>query len=272
MKSGQHGPPPARPATGVHNGGDARSPDSRPGRPVRPADRRRRARRQCDAGADTRSDADAAGEPLPLPGFLTPADAAGAHRAPARQGRLPLWARLLGRPLHPWLKLDIETDPQVGADAAPDLLRAGRLRPVQRADPGRAPAARPACRSPLQPLRRRPAGAQARLRGAVAAQCQRAGPLAAGRRRTRPIPARWRGCWHAHRADPALDVQLVPVSIFVGRAPGQRSSGWFSVLFSENWTLVGRFRRLLAILLNGRDTLVQFAAADRPCATSSPRA
>jgi glycerol-3-phosphate O-acyltransferase len=51
----------------------------------------------------------------------------------------------------------------------------------------------------------------------------------------------------------------VPVSIFVGRAP-ERSSGWFSVLFSENWIIVGRFRRLLSILLNGRDTLVQFAA------------
>jgi glycerol-3-phosphate O-acyltransferase len=54
-------------------------------------------------------------------------------------------------------------------------------------------------------------------------------------------------------------VQLVPVSIFVGRAP-DRNNGWFSVLFSENWTLVGRFRRLLAILLNGRDTHVQFSA------------
>jgi glycerol-3-phosphate O-acyltransferase len=53
-------------------------------------------------------------------------------------------------------------------------------------------------------------------------------------------------------------VQLVPVSIFVGRAP-TRQSGWFSVLFSEHWVLVGRFRRLLAILLNGRDTLVQFS-------------
>src|SRR3546814_19579555 len=54
-------------------------------------------------------------------------------------------------------------------------------------------------------------------------------------------------------------VQLVPVSIFVGRSP-DKQSGWFSVLFSENWALVGRFRRLLAILLNGRDTQVQFAA------------
>ena len=52
---------------------------------------------------------------------------------------------------------------------------------------------------------------------------------------------------------------MVPVSIFVGRAP-DRESGWFSVLFSENWVVVGRFRRLLALALNGRDTHVQFAA------------
>ena len=46
------------------------------------------------------------------------------------------------------------------------------------------------------------------------------------------------------RAEADFDVRLVPVSIFVGRAP-QRESGWFSVLFSENWVVVGRFRRLL---------------------------
>jgi glycerol-3-phosphate O-acyltransferase len=57
---------------------------------------------------------------------------------------------------------------------------------------------------------------------------------------------------------PDQDVQLVPVSIFVGRAPN-RESGWFSVLFSENWVVVGRFRRLLALMLNGRDTHVQFS-------------
>ena len=60
------------------------------------------------------------------------------------------------------------------------------------------------------------------------------------------------------RTHPELDVQLVPVSIFVGRAP-DRQSGWFGVLFSENWVVVGRFRRLLALLLNGHDTIVQFS-------------
>ncbi len=54
------------------------------------------------------------------------------------------------------------------------------------------------------------------------------------------------------------DVQLQPVAIYVGRAPN-RSSGWFRVLFSENWVVVGRFRRLLALLLNGRDTIVHFS-------------
>lgn len=63
---------------------------------------------------------------------------------------------------------------------------------------------------------------------------------------------------HAHRKDLQLDVQLVPVSIFVGRAP-DRQSGWFAVLFSENWAIVGRFRRFIAILLNGRSTIVRFA-------------
>ena len=66
----------------------------------------------------------------------------------------------------------------------------------------------------------------------------------------------------AHRLYPEQDVQLVPVSIFVGRAP-TRQSGWFSVLFSENWALVGRFRRFVSVLLNGRDTLVRFSSSYR---------
>nr|MBP7981694.1 glycerol-3-phosphate 1-O-acyltransferase PlsB [Arenimonas sp.] len=66
----------------------------------------------------------------------------------------------------------------------------------------------------------------------------------------------------AHRLYPEQDVQLVPVSIFVGRAPN-RQSGWFSVLFSENWAIVGRFRRFVSILLNGRDTHVRYSPSFR---------
>ncbi|MCX7562489.1 glycerol-3-phosphate 1-O-acyltransferase PlsB [Xanthomonadaceae bacterium XH05] len=62
----------------------------------------------------------------------------------------------------------------------------------------------------------------------------------------------------ALEANPELDVQIVPVSIFVGRAP-DRQSGWFRVLFAENWAMAGRFRRFLAVLLNGRNTIVRFS-------------
>ena len=64
----------------------------------------------------------------------------------------------------------------------------------------------------------------------------------------------------AVQEDPTRDVQIVPVSIFVGRAP-DRSEGWFRVLFSENWQVVGRFRRFLSVLLNGRNTIVEFSPA-----------
>ncbi|HEX7326654.1 MAG TPA: glycerol-3-phosphate 1-O-acyltransferase PlsB [Rhodanobacteraceae bacterium] len=57
---------------------------------------------------------------------------------------------------------------------------------------------------------------------------------------------------------PERKLQLMPVAIYVGRAPN-RKSGWFSVLFSEDWAVVGHFRRMLAMLLNGRDTIVRFA-------------
>jgi glycerol-3-phosphate O-acyltransferase len=58
--------------------------------------------------------------------------------------------------------------------------------------------------------------------------------------------------------EPERNVQLMPVALYVGRAPN-RQSGWFSVLFSENWAVVGHLRRLLAMLLNGRDTIVRFS-------------
>lgn len=57
--------------------------------------------------------------------------------------------------------------------------------------------------------------------------------------------------------DDALRIQVVPVSIFIGRAP-DRDKGWFSVLFSENWGVMGRFKRAMAVLINGRNTIVHF--------------
>ncbi len=56
---------------------------------------------------------------------------------------------------------------------------------------------------------------------------------------------------------PELDVDLVAVAIFWGRAPNKEESLW-RLLFSEDWVLVGRFRKILKVLFNGRNTLVNF--------------
>jgi len=59
-------------------------------------------------------------------------------------------------------------------------------------------------------------------------------------------------------ADPELDVLLVPVTILVGQRPS-KDSGLTRVIFTENWEIGGRFRRLFSTLVNGRKTFVQFS-------------
>jgi glycerol-3-phosphate O-acyltransferase len=61
----------------------------------------------------------------------------------------------------------------------------------------------------------------------------------------------------AAAADPNVDADLVPVAIFWGRAPRKEASVW-RLLFAEDWVLVGRFRKFLSVLVNGRNTLVDF--------------
>ena len=61
----------------------------------------------------------------------------------------------------------------------------------------------------------------------------------------------------AAAADPQFDVDLVPVAIFWGRAPHKEASLW-RLFFAEDWVLVGRFRKILGVLVNGRSTLVHF--------------
>lgn len=68
----------------------------------------------------------------------------------------------------------------------------------------------------------------------------------------------------AAAADPDFDADLVPVSIFWGRAPHKEQSLW-RLLFAENWVLVGRFRKMLNVLVNGRNTVVYFG---EPCGAS----
>ena len=54
------------------------------------------------------------------------------------------------------------------------------------------------------------------------------------------------------------DVQLVPVTVFVGRAP-DKETGLAKILLSESWEVAGRFRRFMGTLVNGRSTFVRFS-------------
>ncbi len=52
-------------------------------------------------------------------------------------------------------------------------------------------------------------------------------------------------------------VQMVPVTIVWGRAP-ERPESFFRRITSDAWGVAGRFRRLVMILVHGRQTLVHF--------------
>ncbi|MFZ9708701.1 MAG: glycerol-3-phosphate 1-O-acyltransferase PlsB [Steroidobacteraceae bacterium] len=60
----------------------------------------------------------------------------------------------------------------------------------------------------------------------------------------------------ALRADPTLDVRLVPVAVYWGRAP-QREGSWLRLLLAENWVLSSGLRKFLQVLINGRFTMVE---------------
>jgi glycerol-3-phosphate O-acyltransferase len=60
-------------------------------------------------------------------------------------------------------------------------------------------------------------------------------------------------------ADRAADVQLVPVSVLWGRAPGSQDS-LLKALFADAWATVGPLRQLAIIVVHGRQTLVSFSA------------
>ncbi|WP_093397659.1 glycerol-3-phosphate 1-O-acyltransferase PlsB [Halopseudomonas xinjiangensis] len=55
----------------------------------------------------------------------------------------------------------------------------------------------------------------------------------------------------------AMEVQLVPVSVFWGQSPDAESSP-IKLLFAYNWAVGGRLRKLMAILLHGRKIRVRF--------------
>lgn len=94
-----------------------------------------------------------------------------------------------------------------------------------------------------------------RLPRSVVALERRAGALR--RRADRRTPAELALAVAAAGEDPALELDIVPVAVYWGRAP-QREKSWLRLILSENWALVGPFRRLLSIVFNGRSTLIRF--------------
>ncbi len=60
-------------------------------------------------------------------------------------------------------------------------------------------------------------------------------------------------------ADPTFDLHFVPVSVYWGRAP-RREGSFFKLAFAQDWALTSRASRVLTLLFNGRNTLVQFGS------------
>ena len=56
--------------------------------------------------------------------------------------------------------------------------------------------------------------------------------------------------------NPDEDIILVPVALYWGRAATSKN-GIVRALLSSNWTVVGRFKKLLTVLFNGRDTYLE---------------
>ena len=54
------------------------------------------------------------------------------------------------------------------------------------------------------------------------------------------------------------ELLLIPVAIYWGRSP-QKERSLLKLLFSENWDVVGRTRKLIATLIHGRNTLIRFS-------------
>jgi len=78
-----------------------------------------------------------------------------------------------------------------------------------------------------------------------------------GTRVDRRAPAQLTRLVTAATLDPVIDLDVVPVSIYWGRAP-QKERSWWRLLLSEDVALAGRCRKFLNVVFNGRNTLVHF--------------
>jgi glycerol-3-phosphate O-acyltransferase len=55
------------------------------------------------------------------------------------------------------------------------------------------------------------------------------------------------------------ELLLVPVAIYWGRSP-QKEQSWLRLLFTENWDVAGRTRKLFTTIFQGRNTLLRYSS------------
>jgi len=132
------------------------------------------------------------------------------------------------------------------------------------------------CRERSLPLPLAPLGSGAVLPASVFFMERRAGFL--GLRLDRRMPEALRTLAGLAATDPAFDADILPISLFWGRAP-DRERSWLRLWIAEDWDIGGRFRKLVSLIVNGRNLLVlagetlavQPALADTRGIPRSPR-
>jgi len=75
-------------------------------------------------------------------------------------------------------------------------------------------------------------------------------------RRDRRPPAQLVRMIEILQADPTLDIDLIPVAVYWGRAP-QKEGSWLKLLLVEEWAITSRLRKFLQVLINGRSALIE---------------
>lgn len=114
------------------------------------------------------------------------------------------------------------------------------------------------CRERGLPLPLAPLGTGTVLRQSAVFLEQRTG--FGGLRVDRRMPEALRTLSDAAAKDILFEADLVPVSLFWGRAPGRERS-WFRLLVAEGWDIGGRLRKLLSLAVNARNLLVLYGDA-----------
>ncbi|MBS0582689.1 MAG: glycerol-3-phosphate 1-O-acyltransferase PlsB [Proteobacteria bacterium] len=182
-------------------------------------------------------------------------DETGSLSPAAARPQAPWWLRALGALAEPWLKIRRDPpDPRAGIDPAVPVCYV-----IERYGLSDTLILEQACREAGLPEPLRPFDIVGLSKQRAMFALSRRDGWLLQKPRSKTHSATLAQLLDTVRVHADVDVQLVPVAIFVGRAP-ERESSWFRALFEENWGVVGRFRRLLALLLNGRNTIVHFAA------------